>query len=65
MSNIIAFKHQEHIETEAAFIGLLNRHCAQEGAVKPLSNSFFDRIERLKAKAEEAKLRQENILLEG
>ena len=42
----------KNAEIEAAFIGLLNKHCDQEGTVKPLSNSFFDRIERLKTKAE-------------
>lgn len=70
MNNIIAFtgvklKSQEHIEVETAFIGFLETRCTQDGAVKPLSNTFFERIERLKEKAEEAKQRQENILLEG
>lgn len=65
MSNVIPFKHHKNAETEAAFIGLLDDHCAQEGAVKPLSTSFFDRIGQLKAKAEAAKQRQENALLEG
>lgn len=70
MNNVIAFtgvklKSQKHIEVETAFIGLLEARCAQDGAIKPLSNTFFERIERLKAKAEEAKQRQENPLLEG
>lgn len=70
MNNVIAFtgvklKSQKHIEVETAFIGLLEARCNQEGAIKPLSNTFFERIERLKIKAEEAKQRQENILLEG
>jgi hypothetical protein len=33
--------------------------------VKPLSNTFFDRIEQLKVKAEAAKQRREAIFLEG
>lgn len=70
MNNILTFsglnhKQQDDVEVEAAFIGLLDKHCNQEGAVKPLSNSFFDRIEQLKAQALEAKERQENVLLEG
>lgn len=70
MNNILTFsslnhKHQENVKVEAAFIGLLDKHCDQEGTVKPLSNSFFDRIERLKAKALVAKERQESVLLEG
>lgn len=46
-------------ETEAAFTGLLDGHCAQEGAVKPLQASFLDRIGRLKAKAEAAKQKRQ------
>lgn len=70
MSNVIAFtgsnpKSQKHIEVETAFVGLLEKHCNQEGTVKPLSDTFIERIERLKEKADEAKQRQENILLEG
>lgn len=70
MNNVIPFtginlKHQGYIEVETAFIGLLEKRCNQEGAIKPLSNTFFDRIERLKAKAEDAKQRHEVILLEG
>jgi len=64
MNKVINLKHQEHIEVETAFISLLDKHCNQEGAVKPLSNTFFDRIERLKVKAEAAKQCQENIFLE-
>lgn len=65
MSNVIPFKRQEDVDVEAAFIDLLETHCAREGTVKPLATSFFERIERLKAKAEAAKQRQEDILLEG
>jgi hypothetical protein len=67
MNNVIPFKHQEDADVEAGFIDLLETHCAREGAVKPLSTSFFERIERLKAKAEAeaAKQHQEDVLLEG
>jgi hypothetical protein len=69
MNNILTFsglnhKHQENVNVEAAFIGLLDKYCDQEDSVKPLSNSFFYRIERLNAKALEAKERQESVLLE-
>jgi hypothetical protein len=65
MSNVINLKPQQHVEVETAFISLLDKHCNQEGAVKPLSNTFFDRIEQLKVKAEAAKQRREAIFLEG
>ena len=65
MNNVINLKPQQHAEVETAFISLLDKHCNQEGAVKPLSNTFFDRIEQLKVKAEAAKQRRETILLEG
>jgi hypothetical protein len=65
MSNVINLKPQQQAEVETAFISLLDKHCNQEGAVKPLSNTFFDRIEQLKVKAEAAKQRREAILLEG
>lgn len=65
MNNVINLKPQGSVEAETAFIGLLESHCQQDGAVKPLSNTFFDRIERLKAKAEEAKQHQDGLLLEG
>lgn len=65
MSNVINLKPQQQAEVETAFISLLDKHCNQEGNVKPLSNTFFDRIEQLKVKAEAAKQRREAILLEG
>jgi hypothetical protein len=65
MNKVINLKPLQHLEVETAFISLLDKHCNQQGAVKPLSNTFFDRIEQLKVKAEAAKQRQENILLEG
>jgi hypothetical protein len=65
MNKVINLKPLQHVEVETAFISLLDKHCNQQGAVKPLSNTFFDRIEQLKVKAEAAKQRQENILLEG
>lgn len=65
MSNVINLKPQQHVEIETAFINILDKHCNQEGTVKPLSNTFFDRIEQLKVKAEVAKQRRETILLEG
>ena len=71
MNNVIAFNPREHIKTEVAFVKLLEAHCHQEGTVKPLSSTLFDRIERLKIKANEAKQRREQaifeevILLEG
>lgn len=65
MNKVINLKPQEHVEVETAFISLLDKHCHQQGAVKPLSNTLFDRIEQLKVKAEAAKQRQENNLLEG
>jgi hypothetical protein len=69
MNNVIAFtglklKSPEY-EVETAFVSLLEARCSEEGAIKPLSNTFFERIQRLKVKAEEAKQRQENALLEG
>jgi putative transcriptional regulator len=45
-------------EAETVFVGLLESHCQQDSAVKQLSNTFFDRIEQLKAKAKEAKQHQ-------
>jgi hypothetical protein len=65
MNKIINLKPQQHIEVETAFISLLDKHCNQQGAVKPLSNTFFNQIEQLKVKAEAAKQRREAILLEG
>lgn len=65
MNKVINLNSQQHVEVETAFINLLDKHCNQEGAVKPLSNTFFDRIEQLKVKAEAAKQRREVILLEG
>jgi hypothetical protein len=53
--NKVNLKPQQHVEVETAFISLLDKHCNQQGAVKPLSNTLFDRIEQLKAKAEEVK----------
>jgi hypothetical protein len=41
-------------ETETAFVGLLEDHCNQEGAIKPLRDTFFERINRLKEKANAA-----------
>lgn len=64
MNKVIKLKPKQHVEVETAFISLLNKHCNQQGAVKPLSNTFFDRIELLKVKAEAAKQRRENIFLE-
>jgi len=55
MNKVINLKPLQHVEVETAFISLLDKHCNQQGAVKPLSNTFFDRIEQLKAKAEEVK----------
>jgi hypothetical protein len=52
-------------DVETAFVALLENRCNQDGTVKPLSISVFERIERLKAKAEEARQRQEHGLLEG
>ncbi|MCX7098550.1 MAG: hypothetical protein NTV43_11680 [Methylococcales bacterium] len=70
MNNILPFsrianKYQENDEVEAAFIGLLDKHCDQKGTVKPLPTDFIDRIEQLKAKALEAKKKQDKVLLEG
>jgi hypothetical protein len=68
MNNVVAFTgpdQKQNVAVEAAFVGLLDHHCAQEGAVKPLPSHFFDRIGQLKAKAELAKQAQENTLMEG
>lgn len=70
MNNVIAFtgikpKTLEQTDAEVEFIGLLDARCNQDGAIKPLADGFFERIERLKKQAEEAKQRQENALLEG
>lgn len=65
MNNVINFTRPKAQSTEVAFVSLLEGHCDRPGAVKPLSNTFFDRIEQLKAKAEEAKQRQDAVLLEG
>lgn len=46
-------KHPHEIEKQ--IVELLDSYCQQDVDVKPLSNTFFDRIERLKAKAEESK----------
>jgi hypothetical protein len=54
MNKVINLKPLQHVEVETAFISLLDKHCNQQGAVKPLSNTFFDRIEQLKVKAEVA-----------
>jgi hypothetical protein len=54
MNKVINLKPLQHVEVETAFISLLDKHCNQQGAVKPLSNTFFDRIEQLKVKAEAA-----------
>jgi hypothetical protein len=56
MNKVINLKPQQHVEVETAFISLLDKHCNQQGAVKPLSNTFFDRIEQLKVKAEASSL---------
>ena len=67
MNKVIHLTHPkaQSTETEAAFVGLLAGHCDQPGTVKPLPNTFFDRIEQLKAKAEAAQQRQDAVLLEG
>jgi hypothetical protein len=56
MNKVINLKPLQHLEVETAFISLLDKHCNQQGAVKPLSNTFFDRIEQLKVKAEASSL---------
>jgi hypothetical protein len=55
MNKVIHLKPQQQTEVETAFISLLDKHCNQQGAVKPLSNTLFDRIEQLKVKAKKAK----------
>ncbi|HBK83464.1 MAG TPA: hypothetical protein DDZ41_07685 [Flavobacterium sp.] len=55
MNKVIHLKPQEDVEVDSAFIELLDQHCHQEGVIKPLSNTLFDRIEQLKLKAEAAK----------
>jgi hypothetical protein len=56
MNKVINLKPLQHVEVETAFISLLDKHCNQQGAVKQLSNTFFDRIEQLKVKAEASSL---------
>lgn len=52
-------------DVETAFVDLLENRCNQDNTVTPLSTAVFERIERLKAKADEARQRQEQGLLEG
>jgi hypothetical protein len=63
MNNIIQLNKTKNTDAETAFVALLDDYCHQENAVKPLNNSFFERIEKLKEKA--AKAQQHDILLEA
>ncbi len=57
MSNVISRKHDER-QTETAFVDLLDNYCRQQNTIKPLSSNLYDRIEQLKAKAQNAKVIQ-------
>ena len=63
MSNVISLKHDER-QTEAAFVDLLDNYCSQQNVIKPLSSNLYDRIEQLRAKAQQADFEQ-NVLLQA
>lgn len=61
MNNVISLKNDAH-QTETAFVSLLDNYCSQENVIKPLSSSLYDRIEQLKAKAQQADFEQNALL---
>jgi len=63
MSNVISFdKYKKEQEIESEFVALLDKEVSVAGNVQPLSNSLLNRMFALKAAADTARMKKEDLL---